>query len=130
MSQVPPEESLNSLLTPLSYAIGILGEEGSEVAHAAMKVARFGLLDTRPSNGKTNLQTLQDELTDIMAAVELVNRELRALALPELRIDDTAGIAAKIAKVEHFAQRSIQRGTLLRPLAGAIADNDPPPWSN
>lgn len=107
----------NLTLDPLHYALNLVGEEGSEVAHVVNKVLRFGLFDNRPKTGETNLQVLQGELTDLMANIRILNLELVKNGLPPLRLDDEEGIERKFRKVEFYANRSIERGTLSEPLA-------------
>jgi hypothetical protein len=105
------------VLDPLHYAINLVGEEGSEIAKEVCKILRFGLFDVRPSTQETNLQVLQNEVTDLMAHIRILNLELVWVGLPPLRLDDEAGIDKKFRKVEFFANRSIERGTLSAPLA-------------
>jgi len=107
----------NLTLDPLHYALNLVGEEGSEVAHVVNKVLRFGLFDNRPKTGETNLQVLQGEVTDLMANIRILNLELAKAGLPVIRLDDEEGIANKFRKVEFYANRSIDRGTLSGPLA-------------
>lgn len=106
----------NQQLDPLHYAINLVGEEGSEVAKEVNKIFRFGLFDVRPQTQETNLQVLQNEVTDLMANIRILNLELVRAGLPPIRLDDEVGIDQKFRKVEFFANRSIERGTLSGPL--------------
>ncbi len=106
----------NHGLDPLHYCINLVGEESAEICKDVSKVLRFGLFDRHPHSGETVFQILQNELTDLMGAVRLLNRELERKGLPPLELDDEEAIQKKIAKVHHYARRSIERGTLTAPL--------------
>lgn len=107
----------NQQLDPLHYALNLIGEESSEVAKEVSKIMRFGLFDKRPSTNETNLEVLQNELTDLIAAVHIVNQELVLAGLPPLRLDDSERQSVKFRKVEFYAERSMERGTLSERLA-------------
>lgn len=107
----------NLAVDPLHYSLNLIGEEGTEVGKEAFKILRFGLFDVRPSSGENNLQILQNEVTDLIATIRIANLELVRHGLPPLRLDDEVAIAEKFRKVEFYAERSMERGTLTAPLA-------------
>lgn len=109
-------EHNNLPLDPLHYALNLVGEEGAEVSKETAKIFRFGLFDVRPSTGENNLQVLQNEITDLVATVRILNLELVRRGLPALKLDDEVAIGRKIEKVCFYAERSMERGTLSEPL--------------
>src|ERR1700681_3845803 len=54
--------------------MAILAEECGEVVQRVGKVLRHGLGSVNPYNGVMNRESLEDELTDIMAVVDLLCR--------------------------------------------------------
>ena len=100
----------------LDYALGLIGEEAIEIAKEEHKCDRFGPDDCRPTTRVPNLQSLQDELTDLMAVVRIANMELERRGLPPLRLDDEAGIRKKMDRVVHYARRSMRNKRLAEPL--------------
>lgn len=109
-------QPLHNGQTPLTHALGFIGEEGNEIAQEIQKIIRFGLMDKRPSTQETNLVTLQNELSDLMATIRVANMELAEHNLPPLVLNDENAIQKKIAKLAHFGHRSLRNGTLSRPL--------------
>ena len=102
--------------SPLDYALGLIGEEAIEIAKEEHKCDRFGPEDARPTTKVPNLQSLQDELTDLMAAVRITNMELERRGMPPLRLDDETGIRKKIDRVIFYAHRSMRNKRLAAPL--------------
>lgn len=103
--------------TPLQYALNLVGEEGVEISHLIMKIQRFGLLDHHPSRMQSNLESLQNELSDLVASVDVLNAELIKNGIPPLSLSKTDQREAKIDKVIRYSQYSMDRGTLSEPLA-------------
>lgn len=97
----------------LQYAVNGLGEEASELGQACAKGLRFGLMDTDPKTGKTNLQRIVDEYNDVRALINLVGEELAALGIPLEGVDDPAAIETKTAKFIKWGKRSIDNGILV-----------------
>jgi NTP pyrophosphatase (non-canonical NTP hydrolase) len=52
----------------------ILQEECAEVIQAVSKISRFGLDNYKPGKPKTNRQHLEEELGDLMAMVDILQR--------------------------------------------------------
>lgn len=103
-------------LDPLHYALNLVGEESAEIGQQSAKSLRFGLLGPVPRTGKTNLQTLQDEITDLVATLRVLNLELVKRGLPTISISDEPNIQRKVEKIAAFAQYSIDEGILTEPL--------------
>jgi hypothetical protein len=106
----------NVALDPLHYAIELVGEEGCEIGHQVNKIFRFGLFDVPPKKGQHNLQLLQNEITDLVATVKILNFELVKAGLPPIDLNDSEGILKKMDKVAHYAMHSLEVGTLSEPL--------------
>lgn len=96
----------------VQYVVNLISEEGSEIAQAADKALRFGLFDTDPKKGITNLQALVGELNDLQAVLSLLVEELTELGIPIEGLDDPVAIDAKVNKVLKWAARSKDNGTL------------------
>jgi NTP pyrophosphatase (non-canonical NTP hydrolase) len=70
----------------------ILQEECAEVIQAVSKISRFGLDNFKPGKPKTNRQHLEEELGDMMAMIDILQR---------MEIVNWTNIeAAKVAKIE------------------------------
>lgn len=96
----------------VQYTLNLVAEEGTEIAQAAAKALRFGLFDTDPKKGITNLQALVGELNDLRGVLNLLVEELESLGIKVDGLDDQAAIEAKEAKVLKWSARSIANGTL------------------
>ncbi len=112
------DKPLHNGASPLSHALGFIGEEGNEIAQEIFKILRFGLLDKRPSapDADCNLKLLQKELWDLVATVRVVNMELEALGLEPLTLDNENAIQKKITKLAFYGHRALRNGTLAEPL--------------
>ena len=108
--------STHNAKSPLSYALGLIGEEASEIVQAEHKIDRFGMTAANPVSMSTNYAHLQKEITDLMATIRIANMELKRLGYPPFRTDDERGIAKKIANVAHYGHQSMTNGTLSEPL--------------
>ena len=94
-------------MTRKEHLLTILAEECVEVAKRATKALRFGLDETQPGQGLTNIQRIMYEMGDLMAVYGMLGEEAE---FPD--IDMHAAIEAKQAKVEHFLKYSAELGTL------------------
>lgn len=70
----------------------ILQEECAEVIQAVSKISRFGLDNFKPGKPKTNRQHLEEELGDMMAMIDILQR-MEIVSWTNIEI-------AKIAKIE------------------------------
>lgn len=118
---------------PLFYALGKVSEEAGEITQAVEKIKCFGLSGRYP-DGTQNLTKLQDEITDLMGAVEQVNLELIALKLSPLNLYNLSGIRQKMIKIHKYSalsiRRNILRSTLQRPSPDSpyfFGNDDVPP---
>lgn len=57
------------------HLLSKLAEECSEVAQIAIKTALFGMDDVWPPFNITNLKRIHAELNDIMAIIDMLNKE-------------------------------------------------------
>lgn len=101
----------------VNYALGLVGEEGTEIGQLGYKISRFGVLGQNPALPDNNLELMQKELTDLVATVRVANFELAKHGLPLLILSDEPNIARKIDKVAYYAQVSMDEGLLSEPLA-------------
>ncbi len=94
-------------MTRKEHLLTILAEECGETAQRATKALRFSLEEIQPGQSLTNKQRLIQEFNDIYAMMVMLRAEFHIgnFIDPEL-------YNAKIAKVEHFLQRSRDNGTL------------------
>lgn len=98
----------------LQYVAGLVAEEASEIAQAALKVSRFGIRSVDPATGQTGLQKLIAELNDLEGVLLLLDEELQAQGLSLDGRGDKKAIDDKVQKVLKYAAISIER-KLLRP---------------
>ena len=56
----------------ISFLLGKLAEEASELAHAALKAQTFGLYATHPDTNESNIDQITRELNDVMGVIELL----------------------------------------------------------
>ena len=82
-----------------------LAEEGCEISQIALKTQQFGMHEICPGQPLTNAQRIHLELDDLMAAIQMLNDEYGLMYLP-----NQERIKAKIAKVNKFAQYSVELG--------------------
>lgn len=83
---------------------------------AETKADRFSLAEMHPERRRSNLQDIQKEVTDLIAAIRILNLELVRKGLPPINLNDEEGIARKIEKVAYYAQCSVETGRLAEPL--------------
>ena len=65
-------KSFNQLTPQQAELFALLAEECGEVVQIVGKILRHGLDSYHPHSGETNRETLQKELGDVWAAVELL----------------------------------------------------------
>lgn len=82
-----------------------LAEEAAEVSQIALKTAQFGMDEQMPGQPFTNAERVNQELTDLMAIVQMLNEEF-GLGF-EL---DAERVKAKKAKVNRYAGYSASLG--------------------
>lgn len=117
--------------TPLGLVEHLLvlgGEEGSEVAVAALAVAkafskmlRFGPYDLHPSRHRSATEVLVAELNDLTAVVEMVQE----VGVPLPGLGDREAIEAKKAKVRRMMEYSRECGLLEPTPPTPVADAPP-----
>ena len=56
----------------LQYLLVVTAEEAVEVSHATHKVLRFTPYDSHTPGGPTNLETLEKEVNDFYAMIEML----------------------------------------------------------
>lgn len=87
----------------------IVGEEGSEIAQRASKIARFGLTEVQPGQALDNRARLLGEVADLCGALELALGKDIVEIVENLRDQ----IDAKKVKIETFLIYSKGQGTLI-----------------
>lgn len=93
-----------------------LAEEAAEVSQIALKSAQFGLEERLAGQPYTNAERVNQELTDLMAIVQMLNEEF-GLGF----VLDPQRVLAKMAKVNHYANYSASLGLVDQP------EEDQPP---
>lgn len=94
----------------LQYLLNKLAEEASEVSQIALKTAQFGLEKCKPGQDLTNAQRTHGELNDLLAIVDLLNREFGFGFVPS-----EISQMQKQAKVKQFYEYSISCGMVEKP---------------
>lgn len=96
---------------PLEYALNLVQEEATELALAISKLKRFGLeaIDETSESRLSNLGKVRKEVLDLLAAIELLNRQA---GFPLIPTTGPEQIAAKQAKVYSYQHKSIEAGLL------------------
>lgn len=95
------------------YLLGIVGEEGCEVAHRVSKAIRFGVDEVQPGQPDTNGERIRFEVYDVIATYLIAGAEIDGLPPLHLDADIIAQVTAtKRAKIEKFMAISIEQGTL------------------
>ena len=89
----------------LQLLLGKLAEEGAEVAQIAMKTQQFGLDEICPDQPFTNAERTHQELNDLFAIVDMLNKEF------EFGFEfEIVHIQKKKARVNEYAAKSIELG--------------------
>lgn len=69
--------------------MSILQEECSEVIQAVSKINRFGIDNYKPGKPKTNREHLEEELGDLLAMIDLLEKD-GVISRPNMEIAKTA----------------------------------------
>jgi NTP pyrophosphatase (non-canonical NTP hydrolase) len=93
-------------VTRTEHLLTILAEECAEVAQRVSKALRFGLAEVQPGQEYTNAERIEFELTDLIAAAEMLIED-RVIADPD---QNDILISEKKRKVEKFLKFSAGRG--------------------
>lgn len=119
------------------HLLVILAEEANEVAHRVAKALRFGLQEVQEGQAKTNAERIVDELTDMLAVMEMLAAEGPHILDPTGPMTDER-IARKKERVEEYLLLSERLGRLDVPAdplypsgsldAGAIVVADRDAW--
>lgn len=87
-------------MTREEHLLTILAEECSEVAQRCSKALRFGLDEVQPGQTLNNCERINQELSDLMTVVHMLNLPTPA---PSLQKGD---------KIKKFFELSLRVGTL------------------
>lgn len=106
-----PEAQQNLPMSVADYLLSHLAQECSEVAIRCTKAQMFGLDEVQPEQPLTNRERIAEEVADVTAMVELMQR---VGVLPEFSERDIeARISAKHRKAQEFRVYSRQLGRLV-----------------
>lgn len=94
-------------MTRTEHLLACLAEECDEVGQRVMKALRFGLTEVQPGQDKTNAERIAEELTDLVAVLEMLHD---AKALPPLGMMPERW--RKHEKVEKYLRYSASLGRL------------------
>lgn len=99
-------------MTEIEHLLTVLMEECAEVTQAASKILRFGPGDRDPTkpDAPDNLQHLKQEITDLLAAMDML--EVRGMSVRLYGREWLERRALKITRVERYMEYARQRGTL------------------
>jgi len=102
------ERHFNKLDPEAAELLAVLAEECGEVVQRVGKILRHGIDSVSPYSGIANRESLEDELTDVMAVVDLLSR---------LKVLDWVRINDQMAeKFERLARPGmLHHTTLLKP---------------
>ncbi len=93
------------------HLLTILGEECSELHQEISKALRFGINEQRDLP-TSNLERMQKEFNDLLAMIEMVNKELIKDKSPKILHFNRSLTESKIKKVEKYLLYSKECGTL------------------
>jgi NTP pyrophosphatase (non-canonical NTP hydrolase) len=88
-------------MTREQHLLTILAEECGEVVQRASKAIRFGLDESQPGQLDDNKKRLEGELGDLLGMIDMLGLT-----------PDAERRAAKPERVEHYMERSRDRGQL------------------
>jgi len=95
------------------YLLTCLMEEANEVAKAASKAIRFGIMEVYPNTNETNIDRLSRELNDLRAVTEMVESDVMTEDPFFLsKAMDKDHRAQKKVKMEHYMEYSQALGVL------------------
>lgn len=63
-------------MTKEEWLLSKIAEEGGEVSHMALKAQKYGINGVAPNQTQTNWQKLQEELVDLLVAINEYDSEL------------------------------------------------------
>lgn len=89
----------------------VVQEEAIEIAKVVSKVQRFGLHNTQPASGKTNLQLLIEEINDFYAGLEMLIEDEKVMSFSDI-LPKKDLIAAKKKQVREHLEISKEAGRL------------------
>jgi hypothetical protein len=92
-------------MTRLQYLLVKLAEEASEVGQISLKTAQFGLDETYTD--LSNKDRVHAELNDLLAIVELLNKEYNFNFIP-----NPEAHTRKVEKMEYYYNYSKKLGTV------------------
>lgn len=97
----------------LDYILNQLAQECNEIGQVASKAALFGLDSVHPGKPElgTNIQRMREELTDLLALFEMVDRETGG-EFGKTDRNDAVAMTAKLRKVEKYMGFSREIGKL------------------
>ena len=95
-------------MTRTDHLLAILIEEAAEVQQRATKALRFGLKETQPGQSLDNTERLVGELNDLLAAIDLLQRE----GILPCTVGDSAALIRKQERIEKYFARSREMGRL------------------
>lgn len=106
-------EHYNRLEPEVAELLAVLAEECGEVVQRVGKILRHGVQSVSPYSGVSNKSSLEDELTDILAAVDLLSR---LGVIDWMRINDS--LPGKFERLSRPGM--LHHSTLLSPLPCAL----------
>lgn len=89
----------------LQFLLIKLAEEASEISQISLKTAQFGLDEVYTA--ETNQQRVHAEINDLLAIVELLNKEYNFKFEPNLETQ-----ARKLEKMDYYFEYSKKLGTI------------------
>jgi hypothetical protein len=92
------------------HLLTIAAEECGEVAQRLTKILRFGIFETQPGQDKDNNYRFYQELADLEATVELLEKEGILIYPGEDMM--LKWKQKKVENIEHFLEYSKTQGTL------------------
>lgn len=100
----------------ISYALGLVVEECSEISYTCMKALRFGLHGRQPGDTSTNLEKIVKEVHDLHACLMVLEEQLKVTGIDVHFTGSVDLIKRKLDRLQFFQQRSIDNGRLSRSL--------------
>jgi len=88
------------------YLLSCISEECNEVGKQVSKILRFGGDDIPPNSSKNNTALLIEEITDLVAVIELYFNQ------PITNLVEDEAVLNKITKLQKWMEYSKTQGTL------------------